>query len=65
MPLGPHQIHFGTGSDLIYAVDPSNGDTYFVNIDDVGRASRLRDAFEEIDFVMSLALLEYVRRLNT
>jgi trimethylamine---corrinoid protein Co-methyltransferase len=58
MPLGPHQIYFGLGSDLIYSRDVETGERRLSTLDDVGQASRLCDALDEIDFVMSFALPE-------
>jgi trimethylamine---corrinoid protein Co-methyltransferase len=56
MPLGSHQIYFGLGSDLIYTLDPETGERRLSTLEDVGRASRLCDVLDEIDFVMSFAL---------
>ena len=56
MPLGPHQIYFGTGSDLLYTSDVETGQRRLSNVEDVAQAARLCDALEEIDFVMSHAL---------
>lgn len=56
MPLDPHQIYFGTGSDLLYTRDLDTGERRSSRLEDVARAARLCDALEEIDFVMSFAL---------
>ncbi len=56
MTLGPHQIYFGTGSDLVYTRDLETGERRQSVLDDVGRAARVCDALDEIDFVMSFAL---------
>lgn len=56
MPMGPHQIYFGTGSDLIYTRDLETTERRFSRLADIGRAALLCDALEEIDFVMSCAL---------
>ena len=56
MTLGPHDIYFGTGSDLIYTYDSLTGERRKCVLADVGRAARLCDALDEIDFVMSFAL---------
>jgi len=56
MPLGPHEIYFGTGSDLIYIRDIETTERRTAVIDDVGQSARLCDALHEIDFVMSAAL---------
>jgi trimethylamine--corrinoid protein Co-methyltransferase len=60
MPLGPHQIYFGTGSDLVYTRDLDDRQRRKSFLADVGRAARLCDALDEIDFVMSFALPEDV-----
>ncbi len=56
MPLGAHQIYFGTGSDLIYTYDAESGEHRSSLLEDVARSARLCDALDEIDFVMSFAL---------
>ena len=56
MPLGPHQIYFGTGSDLLYTRDAETTERRKSVLEDVGRSARLCDALGEIDFVMSFAL---------
>jgi trimethylamine--corrinoid protein Co-methyltransferase len=60
MPLGPHQIYFGTGSDLVYTRDVETGERRTSVLEDAARAARLCDALDEIDFVMSFALPEDV-----
>jgi trimethylamine--corrinoid protein Co-methyltransferase len=56
MPLGPYQIYFGTGSDLVYTRDVETGERRNSLLEDVARAARLCDALDEIDFVMSFGL---------
>ncbi|MCJ7739322.1 MAG: trimethylamine methyltransferase family protein [Anaerolineae bacterium] len=56
MPLGPHEIYFGTGSDLVFTRDIETTERRTAVIDDVGQSARLCDALNEIDFVMSAAL---------
>lgn len=56
MALGPHQIYFGTGSDLIYTWDLETGERRLSRLDDVACSSRVCDALPEYDFVMSFAL---------
>ncbi|MBS1252105.1 MAG: Glycine betaine methyltransferase [Anaerolineales bacterium] len=56
MPLGPHQIYFGTGSDLVYTRDIETTERRASVLEDVARAARLCDALDEVDFVMSFAL---------
>jgi trimethylamine--corrinoid protein Co-methyltransferase len=60
MPLGPHQIYFGTGSDLVYTRDVETTQRRKSVLGDVARSARLCDALDEIDFVMSFALPEDV-----
>jgi trimethylamine--corrinoid protein Co-methyltransferase len=56
MPLGPHQIYFGTGSDLINTIDAETLEHRDSLLKDVGRAARVCDALEEFDFVMSFSM---------
>ena len=56
MRLTPHRIYFGTGSDLLYTRDPVTAQRRPSTLDDAGRAARLCDALEEIDFLMSFAM---------
>ena len=60
MPLGPHQIYFGTGSDLVYTCDVETEKRRPSVLDDVTKAAHICDALDEIDFVMSSALPEDV-----
>lgn len=55
MMLAPHRIYFGTGSDLLYTLEP-DGTRRPAALEDVGRAAKLCDALPEVDFVMSFAL---------
>lgn len=56
MSLGPYQVYFGTGSDLLFTHDPETSERRRSVLSDVGRAACLCDALDEIDFVMSCAL---------
>lgn len=56
MPLGPHQIYFGTGSDLINTLDLHSKERRSSLLKDVADSARVCDAFDEYDFVMSFAL---------
>jgi trimethylamine--corrinoid protein Co-methyltransferase len=56
MPLGPHQIYFGTGSDLINTIDAETLEHRDSLLEDVGRAARVCDALDDIDFVMSFSM---------
>jgi trimethylamine--corrinoid protein Co-methyltransferase len=64
MPLGAHQVHFGTGSDLIYTRDHETGARRKSVLADVRRSAQLCDALDEIDFVMSFALPSDVANEN-
>jgi len=55
MDLGGRRAYFGTGSDLIYNLDPESGERHPCRLDDVVRAARLCDALKNIDFIMSFA----------
>ncbi|NIU63490.1 MAG: trimethylamine methyltransferase, partial [Pseudomonas stutzeri] len=48
MPLGPHQIYFGTGSDLISTLDADTLEHRDSLLNDVGRAARVCDALDDI-----------------
>jgi trimethylamine--corrinoid protein Co-methyltransferase len=41
LSLGPRQIYFGTGSDLIYMYDVETGERRPSVLEDVGRAARI------------------------
>jgi trimethylamine--corrinoid protein Co-methyltransferase len=56
MPFGPHEIYFGTGSDLIYTLDSDTFERRKSVLRDVGHSARLCDALDEIDFTMSFGL---------
>ena len=55
MDLGGYRSYFGTGSDLIYALDAEKNERHQCVLEDVGRAARVADALPNIDFVMSFA----------
>ena len=56
MPLGPHQVYFGTGSDLLFTWDVEMCERRPSLLEDVARSARLCDALDEMNFVMSHAL---------
>ena len=56
MPLRPHQIYFGTGSDLVNTRDTETFHRRPSRLSDVSNAARLCDGLEDIDFVMSFGL---------
>jgi trimethylamine--corrinoid protein Co-methyltransferase len=55
MDLGGHRSYFGTGSDLIYALDSKTGQRHPCVLEDVNRAAKVADALPNIDFIMSFA----------
>lgn len=55
LSLTPHQIYFGTGSDLFFTRDARTGQRRGAVLEDVARSKRLCDALPEIDFLMSFA----------
>lgn len=55
MELGEQRCYFGTGSDLLFTLDPETGERRRSVIEDVRRAARVCNALPNIDFVMSLA----------
>ena len=55
MDLGATRSYFGTGSDLIYALDGQSFERSVAGLNDVARAARVCDALPNIDFVMSFA----------
>jgi len=55
MDLGGRRAYYGTGSDLIYSLDPGTKNRHQCKIEDVARAARVVDALPNIDFMMSFA----------
>jgi len=55
MDLGGRRTYYGTGSDLIYAVDPDTKERKMATLKDVERAAHVSDALENLDFIMSFA----------
>ncbi len=55
MDLGGHRSFFGTGSDLLYTLDPGTRQRHRSVLEDVRRAARVADALDDLDFIMSLA----------
>lgn len=55
MDLGERRAYYGTGSDLIYRLEPGTQERHHCRLDDVKSAARLADALPHIDFVMSFA----------
>ena len=55
MDLGGRRGYYGTGSDLIYALDGESLERRQCILEDVARAARVADALPNIDFIMSFA----------
>jgi len=55
MDLGGHRSYYGTGSDLIYALDSKSIQRRRSVLEDVIRAAKVADALPNIDFIMSFA----------
>ena len=55
MDVGGHRSYFGTGSDLIYALDSRTMKRHRCVLADVARAAKVADALPNIDFLMSFA----------
>lgn len=55
--LGERNPGFGSGPTTPYTIDVETGERRKVVAHDVGRAARLMDALENIDFVMSMGLI--------
>ena len=56
MPLEGNQVHFGTGSDCIYLLDPKTGQHRSFVEADLPDAYHLCDALPNIHFVMSVGI---------
>ena len=55
MDLGGYRSYYGTGSDLIYALESESMQRHPCVLDDVARAARVADAMPNLDFIMSFA----------
>ena len=55
LDLGGHRTFFGTGSDLLYTLDPGTRQRHRSLLEDVRRAARVADGLEQLDFIMSYA----------
>ncbi len=60
MFLEGDKIHFGLGSDTVYAYDPYTGELKPAEALDVARAARVADALQNIDYLMSLGIVHDV-----
>lgn len=55
MDLGGRRSYYGTGSDLIYRLEPGTQERHQCRSEDIAESARLVDALPNIDFVMSFA----------
>jgi trimethylamine--corrinoid protein Co-methyltransferase len=55
MDLGGRRCFFGTGSDLLYTIEPGRRERHRSVLEDVRRTGRVVDALPNLDFAMSLA----------
>ncbi|MEJ2167439.1 MAG: trimethylamine methyltransferase family protein [Desulfobacterales bacterium] len=55
MDLGGHHSYYGTGSDLIYALDSNSIQRRRSVLEEVIRAAKVADALPNLDFIMSFA----------
>jgi trimethylamine--corrinoid protein Co-methyltransferase len=60
MRLEKSNVHFGAGSDTLNYVDPFSGERRPWTTPDVARAIRVVDALPQLDFVMSMGMLDDV-----
>ena len=58
MELYKNQIYFGTGSDTPFTLDPYTGERRRTTYDDVRNFARLAQALPNIDFHMSLGIVQ-------
>jgi trimethylamine--corrinoid protein Co-methyltransferase len=54
--LDGEQVYFGPGSDTLHYLDPRTGNRRGFNLIDVADCTRVSDALQEIDFVMSMGV---------
>ncbi len=50
------EVYFGTGSDVLYILDPDSGERRRVRCDDIQGMAALCERLPQIDFVMSMGL---------
>ncbi|RME81490.1 MAG: trimethylamine methyltransferase [Caldilineae bacterium] len=58
MELYKNQIYFGTGSDTPFTIDPYTGERRRATYEDVKNFARLAEALPNIDFHMSLGIVQ-------
>ena len=56
MRLESTNVHYGTGSDLMYTIDLESGERRLSRKSDGVNVARIADALPHIDFIMSMAL---------
>lgn len=61
--LEGNNAYFGTGSDTPYSIDPYSGERVRSTRETVGRACKVIDALPNLDFVMSLGIVQDVSPL--
>ncbi len=60
MQIVPGQVHFGPGPTCTYFIDPDTGEMRKTRRGDPGLTARVADALDNIDYVMSLGLIDDV-----
>jgi trimethylamine--corrinoid protein Co-methyltransferase len=60
MPVVPDGVHFGPGPTCTYFVDPATGERRVTRRGDPGLTALVCDALDNIDYVMSLGLIDDV-----
>ena len=65
MALEGFNSYYGTGSDTPYFIDPFTGERVRARYQDVANAAKVLDALPNLDFCMSLGLIQDVPRLTS
>ncbi len=60
MQLVPDRVYFGPGPTCTYFIDPDTGEMHRTRHTDPGLTARVSDALDNIDYVMSLGLIDDV-----
>jgi len=60
MAVEPGQVRFGPGPTCTYFIDPRSGETRKTKTGDPATTARVCDALDNIDFIMSLGLIDDV-----
>ena len=64
MPLEEGKVFFGPGSDCVFTLDVETGERRESTAEDVRRIAQLCDGLDQIDFIMSMAVLSDVPALD-